>query len=35
MTDEYAVSHYVKRLLAIEIELGDVDTALAHFAAAA
>jgi alkylation response protein AidB-like acyl-CoA dehydrogenase len=35
MTDEYAVSHYVKRLLAIEIELGDVDTALARFAAAA
>jgi hypothetical protein len=33
MTDEYAVSHYVKRLLAIELELGDVDTALAHFAA--
>jgi alkylation response protein AidB-like acyl-CoA dehydrogenase len=33
MTDEYAVSHYVKRLLAIEIELGDVDTALARFAA--
>ena len=35
MTDEYAVSHYVKRLLAIEIELGDADTALARFAAAA
>jgi hypothetical protein len=35
MTDEYAVSHYVKRLLAIEIELGDVDTALARVAAAA
>ncbi len=35
MTDEYAVSHYVRRLLAIEIELGDVDTALARFAAAA
>ncbi len=35
MTDEYAVSHYVKRLLAAEIELGDVDTALARFAAAA
>jgi len=33
MTDEYAVSHYVKRLLAIELELGDVDTALARFAA--
>jgi len=32
MTDEYAVSHYVKRLLAIELELGDVDTALARFA---
>jgi len=32
MTDEYAVSHYVKRLLAIELELGDVDTALASFA---
>jgi alkylation response protein AidB-like acyl-CoA dehydrogenase len=31
MTDEYAVSHYVKRLLAIELELGDVDTALARF----
>ena len=35
MTDEYAVSHYVKRLLAIEIELGGVDTALMRFAAAA
>jgi hypothetical protein len=35
MTDEYAVSHYVKRLLAIELELGDVDTALASFAARA
>ncbi len=35
MTDEYAVAHYVKRLLAIEIELGDADTALARFAAAA
>ena len=35
MTDEYAVSHYVKRLLAIELELGDVDTALARFAAQA
>ena len=35
MTDELAVSHYVKRLLAIEIELGDADTALARFAAAA
>jgi len=34
MTDELAVSHYVKRLLAIEIELGDVDSALARFAAA-
>jgi alkylation response protein AidB-like acyl-CoA dehydrogenase len=34
MTDEYAVSHYVKRLLAIEIELGDADTVLARFAAA-
>jgi len=33
MTDEYAVSHYVKRLLAIELELGDVDTALARFSA--
>jgi len=33
MTDEYAVSHYVKRLLAIELELGDVDTALTRFAA--
>ncbi len=33
MTDELAVSHYVKRLLAIEIELGDADTALARFAA--
>jgi hypothetical protein len=32
MTDEYSVSHYVKRLLAIEIELGDVETALAKFA---
>jgi alkylation response protein AidB-like acyl-CoA dehydrogenase len=32
MTDEYAVSHYVKRLLAIEIELGDVDTALSMLA---
>jgi len=35
MTDELSISHYVKRLLAIEIELGDVDTALARFAAAA
>jgi alkylation response protein AidB-like acyl-CoA dehydrogenase len=35
MTDEYAVSHYVKRLLAIEIELGCVDAALMRFAAAA
>ncbi|MCX8006083.1 MAG: acyl-CoA/acyl-ACP dehydrogenase [Burkholderiaceae bacterium] len=34
MTDEFAVSHYVKRLLAIELELGDADTALARFAAA-
>lgn len=32
MTDEYAVSHYVKRLLAIELELGDADSALARFA---
>ena len=32
MTDEYAVSHYAKRLLAIELELGDVDTALMRFA---
>ncbi len=32
-TDEYAVSHYVKRLLAIEFELGDADTVLAQFAA--
>ena len=35
MTDELAVSHYVRRLLAIETELGDADTALARFAAAA
>jgi hypothetical protein len=35
MTDELALSHYVKRLLAIELELGDVDTVLARFAAAA
>jgi alkylation response protein AidB-like acyl-CoA dehydrogenase len=34
MTDELAVSHHVKRLLAIEIELGDADTALARFATA-
>jgi hypothetical protein len=34
MTDELSVSHYVKRLLAIELELGDADTALARFAAA-
>jgi hypothetical protein len=34
MTDELAVSHYVRRLLAIELELGDADTALARFAAA-
>jgi alkylation response protein AidB-like acyl-CoA dehydrogenase len=34
MTDEFAISHYVKRLLAIELELGDVDTVLARFAAA-
>jgi alkylation response protein AidB-like acyl-CoA dehydrogenase len=35
MTDELAVSHYVKRLLAIEIELGDADSALRRLAAAA
>jgi alkylation response protein AidB-like acyl-CoA dehydrogenase len=35
MTDELALSHYVKRLLAIELELGDADTVLARFAAAA
>jgi alkylation response protein AidB-like acyl-CoA dehydrogenase len=35
MTDELAVSHHVKRLLAIEIELGDADTVIARFAAAA
>jgi hypothetical protein len=35
MTDELAVSHHVKRLLAIEVELGDADTALARFAATA
>jgi len=35
MTEEYAISHYVKRLLAIELELGDADLALARFAAAA
>jgi len=35
MTDEYAVAHYVKRLLAIEFEMGDVDTALARFSAQA
>jgi alkylation response protein AidB-like acyl-CoA dehydrogenase len=34
MTDELALSHYVRRLLAIELELGDADTALARFAAA-
>ena len=28
MTDEYQISHCVKRLLAIELELGDVDMTL-------
>ncbi|HUN92410.1 MAG TPA: acyl-CoA dehydrogenase [Burkholderiaceae bacterium] len=31
MADETPVSHYVKRLLGIEIELGDVDTVLTRF----
>lgn len=35
MTDELAVSHYVKRLLAIELELGDADTTLTRFVTAA
>ena len=34
MTDEYVVAHHVKRMLAIELELGDVETALARFSAA-
>ncbi len=33
MTVEYALSSYVKRLYAIEVELGDGETALARFAA--
>lgn len=33
MTDEYQVSHCVKRLLAIELEIGDVDMALRRIAA--
>ena len=35
MTQEYALSSYVKRMYGIEIELGDAETALARFAAAA
>jgi len=35
MTAEYALSNYAKRMFAIELELGDADTALAQFAAAA
>lgn len=31
MTDEYQISHCVKRLLAIELELGDVEMALRRF----
>jgi alkylation response protein AidB-like acyl-CoA dehydrogenase len=34
MTAEYALSSYVKRMLAIEFELGDAETALARFVAA-
>ena len=34
-TREYALSSYVKRLLAIEFELGNAETALARFVAAA
>ncbi len=34
MTDEYQISHCVKRLLAIELELGDADMALRRLAAA-
>jgi alkylation response protein AidB-like acyl-CoA dehydrogenase len=33
VTDEYVLAHYVKRMLAVELELGDVETALARFAA--
>ena len=35
MTAEYALSSYVKRMFALEIELGDAETALARFAASA
>lgn len=35
MTAEYALSSYVKRMFAIELELGDAETALARFAACA
>ncbi len=34
MTDEYQISHCVKRLLAIELELGDVDMTLRRLVAA-
>jgi alkylation response protein AidB-like acyl-CoA dehydrogenase len=33
MTSEYGLSSYVKRMFALEIELGDAETALARFAA--
>jgi alkylation response protein AidB-like acyl-CoA dehydrogenase len=33
MTAEYALSSYVRRMYAIELELGDAETALARFAA--
>ncbi|MGE5337757.1 MAG: acyl-CoA dehydrogenase family protein [Gemmatimonadota bacterium] len=33
MTQEYALSSYAKRMFAIEVELGDAETALARFAA--
>jgi hypothetical protein len=34
MTDEYQISHCVKRLLAIELEMGDVDMTLRRLVAA-
>lgn len=34
MTDEYQISHCVKRLLAIELELGDIDMTLRRLVAA-
>jgi alkylation response protein AidB-like acyl-CoA dehydrogenase len=34
MADETPISHYVKRMLAIELELGDADTVMARFSGA-